>query len=155
MPRPKTVKVFLSDVDRAWLEKVVRSGSHPVRMVTRARVLLELDETDRRAPDRAEVARLCATSVTTVLNVARLFVDTADPMTTVTRKKRETAPVPSLVTGDVEARLIALACSSPPPGRARWSVRLLADKIVELDDIPDLSYSTISRVLKKRNFVLI
>jgi hypothetical protein len=59
------------------------------------------------------------------------------------------------VTGDVEARLIALACSAPPPGRARWSLRLLEKHVALLEDLPDLDHSTIGRVLKKRSCVLI
>ena len=65
------------------------------------------------------------------------------------------APVPSVITGEVEARLIALACSTPPAGQARWSLRLLEKEVAVLDDVPDLDHSTIGRVLKKRNFVLI
>ena len=59
------------------------------------------------------------------------------------------------MTGEVEARLIALACSTPPEGYDRWSLRLLEKHVVLTDDIPDLDHSTIGRVLKKRNFVLI
>jgi hypothetical protein len=74
---------------------------------------------------------------------------------TISRKKRLTAPVEPIVTGEVEARLIALACSTPPPGQARWSLRLLEKHVALLGDIPNLDHSTIGRVLKKRNFVLI
>lgn len=74
---------------------------------------------------------------------------------TITRKKRETAPVPAIVTGEVEARLVALACSTPPEGQARWSLRLLERHVALVDDLPDLDHSTIGRVLKKRNCVLI
>ena len=63
--------------------------------------------------------------------------------------------MPSEVTGEVEARLIALACSAPPPGRARWSLRLLEKHVALIEDVPDLDHSTIGRVLKKRSFVLI
>jgi hypothetical protein len=58
------------------------------------------------------------------------------------------------VTGEVEARLIALACSSPPPGHACWSLRLLERQVQVVADIPDLDHSTIGKVLKKRRFVL-
>ncbi|BAH55648.1 hypothetical protein ROP_pROB01-01490 (plasmid) [Rhodococcus opacus B4] len=58
------------------------------------------------------------------------------------------------ITGEIEARLIALACSKPPEGRSRWSLRLLEKHVALVDDIPDLDHSTIGRVLKKRNFVL-
>ncbi|MER8003442.1 helix-turn-helix domain-containing protein [Streptomyces sp. NPDC095613] len=63
-------------------------------------------------------------------------------------------PVPSPVTGEVEARLIALACSTPPKGHARWSLRLLERHVALVEDIPNLDHSTIGRVLKRRNCVL-
>ena len=59
------------------------------------------------------------------------------------------------MTGEVEAHLIAMACSAPPEGFSRWSLRLLEKHVVLVDDIPDLDHSTIGRVLKKRNCVLI
>ncbi len=74
---------------------------------------------------------------------------------TIGRKQPAGPPVPSPVTGEVEARLIALACSAPPAGYSRWSLRLLEKQVALVDDIPDLDHSTIGRVLKKRNFVLI
>ncbi len=70
------------------------------------------------------------------------------------RCPRAHPPVPSPVTGEVEARLIALACSTPPAGHARWSLRLLEKHVALADDIPDLDHSTIGRVLKKRSFAL-
>ena len=73
---------------------------------------------------------------------------------TVERKKREFPPVPSPVTGEIEARLIALACSAPPPGHARWSLRLREKHVALTEDIPDMDHSTIGRGLKKRNFAL-
>ncbi|WP_406209450.1 helix-turn-helix domain-containing protein [Streptomyces sp. NBC_01017] len=87
--------------------------------------------------------------------VAKRFAETGgDVRATVARKKRDLPPVPSPVTGEVEARLIAMACSQPPPGHARWSLRLLEKHVALVDDIPDLDHSTIGRVLKKRNCVL-
>jgi len=73
---------------------------------------------------------------------------------TIARKERELLPVPFPVTGEVEARPIALACSQPLAGHARWSLRLLEKHVALTEDIPDLDHSTIGRVLK-RNFVLI
>ncbi|MEK8143158.1 helix-turn-helix domain-containing protein [Streptomyces sp. M10(2022)] len=88
--------------------------------------------------------------------VAKRFAETGeDVWATVARKKRELPPVPSPMTGEVKARLIALARSSPPAGHARWSLRLLEKHVALLEDIPDLDHSTIGRVLKKRNCILI
>jgi hypothetical protein len=81
--------------------------------------------------------------------VAKRFVESGgDVLATVSRKKRDFPPVPSPVTGEVEARLIALACSQPPAGYARWSLRLLEKQVELTDDIPDLDHSNIGRVLK-------
>ena len=73
---------------------------------------------------------------------------------TINRKKRETPPVPAKVTGDIEAHIIALACGEPPEGYSRWSVRLIAQKCVELNYIDSISHMTVSRILKKTNLSL-
>jgi hypothetical protein len=94
--------------------------------------------------------------VNTVRAVAKRFVETdGEVEATIGRKQRLTPPVPAIVTGEVEARLIALACSTPPQGHARWSLRLLEKHVALIEDVPDLDHSTIGRVLKKRNCVLI
>ena len=156
MPRPKVFTVGLSDVDREKLTKVVTTGTHPAPMIRRARVLLELDENHGPVADRAVTAERVGLSEETIRQVAKRFVATGgDVKATMTRKTREAPPVPAIVTGEVEARLIALACSTPPKGRARWSLRLLEKHVALLEDLPDLDHSTIGRVLKKRNFVLI
>lgn len=72
----------------------------------------------------------------------------------ITRKKRLTPPVPATVTGEVEARVIAMACSAPPAGAARWPLRLLERHVALVEDLPDLDHSTIGRVLRKQRFVL-
>ena len=152
----KVLPVALSGADRDYLTKVVSAGTHPARMIMRARVLLALDEDGSSVPHRAVVARRLGVSQTTVRVVAERFVDSdGDVGTTITRKQRAEPPVPSVITGDVEARLIRLACSAPPPGYTRWSLRLLEKHVALVEDIPDLDHTTIGRVLKKRNFVLI
>ena len=74
---------------------------------------------------------------------------------TLNRKKRETPPVPAKVTGEVEAHIIALACGEPPKVYSKWTLRLLAEKTVELGYIESVSHSTVSSVLKKMNVSLI
>jgi homeodomain-containing protein len=156
MPEAKVVPVALSGAGRDRLTKVVSAGAHPARMIMRARVLLALDGNDGSPAKRAVVARQIAVSETTVRSVAERFVETGgDVEATITRKRRATPPVPSVITGEVEARLIALACSTPPPGHARWSLRLLEQQVGLIEELPDLDHSTIGRVLKKRDFVLI
>ena len=156
MPRPKVFTIGLSAVDREFLVKLTTSGTHPARMIMRARVLLELDENAGPVADRAVIADRVGTSVNTVLAIAKRFDETGgDVLATIGRKPRLTPPVAPIVTGEVEARLIALACSAPPKGHARWSLRLLEKHVALVEDLPDLDHSTIGRVLKKRNCVLI
>ena len=117
MPRPKVFTVGLSAADREFLVKLTTTGVHPARMIMRARVLLELDENAGPVPDRAVIADRVATSTNTVRAVAKRFAETdGDVLATIGRKPRETPPVAPIVTGEVEARLIALACSTPPAG---------------------------------------
>lgn len=156
MPDAKVFPVTLTRADRDRLIKVVSAGTHPARMIMRARVLLALDGEAGSPAERVVVARQVGVSETTVRSVAERFVESgADTEATIMRKRRETPPVPSVITGEVEARLIALACSTPPPGRSRWSLRLLEERVALVEELPDLDHSTIGRVLKKRDFVLI
>lgn len=160
MSRPKAYPVALSPADRVLLTGVVRTGSHPAQQVRRARILLALDRDD---PDRAgpvpttvQVAERAGVHLDTVLRVSRAYADhDGDVAAAITRKRRLTPPVPAKVTGDVEARVVALACRTPPQGQSRWSLRLLERHVAVCDDLPDLDHSTIGRILKKRNFVLI
>jgi transposase len=124
-------------------------------MIRRARALLALDTSTGEAGSQEEIAARLGVSGETLRLVAKRFAETGgDVHATITRKKRELPPVPSPVTGEVEARLIALACSTPPPGHTRWSLRLLEKHVALTEDLPDLDHSTIGRVLKKRNCAL-
>jgi hypothetical protein len=118
--------------------------------------LLELDQSAGQPAGRREIAERVGVDPQTIANVAKVYAERdGDVVATITRKKRLTPPVEPKVTGEVEARLIALACSTPPEGYARWSLRLLERQVQLVDDIPDLDHSTIGKVLKKRRFVLI
>jgi transposase len=149
------LSVALSVEEREWLTRVVRTGAHPAQEVRRSRILLELDESRRRPVGRREIAQRVGVDPETITNVARVYAERGgDVVATIERKKRLTPPVEPKVTGEVEARLIALACSTPPEGYARWSLRLLESRVALVEDIPDLDHSTIGKVLKKRRFVL-
>lgn len=142
------------------LVTLTRTGSHPAQEVRRARILLELDEEnpdlEGPVPTQEVVAQRAGVHVDTVVKTSKAYAERGgDVEDTIGRKKRLTPPVPPVVTGEVEARLIKLACSAPPQGYSRWSLRLLEKHVVLVDDIPDLDHSTIGRVLKKRNCVLI
>ena len=156
MPRPKDHVVTLSRGERARLTRVVSRGSHPARTIMRARVLLELDENTGVVPLRRVVAERAGVSEQTVYLIAKRFAETGGDIDAVIgRRKRATPPVPAKVTGDVEARIIALACTTPPEGFDRWSLRLLEKHVLLTDGLPPLDHSTIGRTLKKGGFVLI
>jgi hypothetical protein len=160
MSMTKTRPVVLSPAERTVLTRLVRTGSHPAQQVRRARILLELDENDPGrdgpVPTQEVVAERAGVHVDTVVKTSKAYAERAgDVQATISRKKRATPPVEPKVTGEVEARLIALACSQPPAGQARWSLRLLEKHVALVDDIPDLDHSTIGRVLKRGGFVLI
>ena len=122
--------------------------------------MLELDENDPHrdgpAPFQEVIAERAGVSVDTVQKTARAYAERGrDVEATIRRKKRRTPPVEPKVTGEVEARVIALACTKPPSGYERWSLRLLEKHVVLTDGIPPLDHSTIGRVLKKGGFALI
>jgi hypothetical protein len=147
--------VRLSGRDREELIRLTTTGVHPASAIRRARVLLALDTAVGKPDPKEVIAARLGVSGETLRLVAKRFAETGgDIWATIGRKQRLLPPVPSLVTGEVEARLIALACSAPPEGHARWSLRLLEKHVALAGDIPDLDHSTIGRVLKKRNCAL-
>ncbi len=122
----------------------------------RVKVLLELDERVGPVAERSVIAEQVGLSGESVRLIAKRFVETGgDVQATIGRKQRLSPPVPPTVTGEVETRLITLACSAPPPGYLRWSLRLLEQHVALLEDVPDLDHSTIGRVLKRQNVVII
>jgi transposase len=112
--------------------------------VAHARVLLRADDGDTDA----EVAEAAGVSVRTVERVRRLFGEGGLPAA-LDRKPQPPRPGKKALDGAGEARLIALACSKPPDGRPEWTLRLLADRVVELKYAEAVSYETVRRVLKK------
>ena len=147
-------RLILTAKDRNDLERFASTGRHPVRQVRRAQIILALDESQgRKAPRQEDIARMIGVSRMTVQQVKQAYLSEGIDRV-INRKKRKTPPVPAKIDGDFEAHLIALCCSEPPEGYARWTVRLLADKTVELGYIDSISPMTISRVLKKTNLSL-
>jgi hypothetical protein len=106
-------------------------------MIIRARVLLALDTSLGEVDSKEVIAAWLGVCGETLRLVAKRFTETGgDVHATIARKKRDLPPVPSPVTGEVEARLIAMACSQPPQGCARWSLRLLDKHVALVEDIP-------------------
>ena len=149
-------KIYLTEEQRRALEQFTKTGVHSARQIIRAKTILALDRTNKKGNMR--VGRICeqvGISRQTLYNTQDAFLKAESIESFLTRKKRETPPIPPKVTGDVEAHIIALACSEPPEGHARWKLQLLADRIVELGILDSLSDMTVYRVLKKRNISLI
>jgi hypothetical protein len=147
----KKYQITLSSEERERLTKIVKTGTSPARSILRANILLHSDAAEERKPMTVvKLAELLQTTPTTVQNVRRKYAGQGLEAT-LNRKKRETPPVKPKVDGELEAHIIALCCSEPPAGYARWNLRLLADKCVELGYVDSISHTTIDRTLKKTN----
>jgi transposase len=141
----KKYPVILSDTEREQLKNLIAAGTVPARKLTHARILLKADQ-GSEGPGWVDeqVAEAVEVSQPTVSRVRKQYVEEglqAAPNRHYHRK----------LDGQQEARLIALACSEPPEGQARWSLRLLAERMVELEVVDDLSYQSVRRTLKKTN----
>jgi hypothetical protein len=148
-------EINLNEEQRRELEVFAHTGVHSARLIRRARTILALDRSGKK--DHLRIGRVCeqvGLSREAVNTIRADFLAAESVSAFLTRKKRETPPVDPKITGEVEARIIALACSEPPEGRARWSLRLLAEKSVELEILDKLSHSSVERVLKKTNISL-
>lgn len=132
---------------RQQLQSVVRIGQHPARQQTRARILLLLDRSQDTKRTDAEIAQLLGCHSLTVGNTRRRFLAEGLEATLTDKPMGPTAP--RKMTGELEAHLTLLACSDAPQGRSRWTLRLLADKAVELGYVDYLSHVTVGATLKK------
>ena len=148
---PKAIyHVRLSPDERNTLIGLVSKGSASAKAIMHANVLLTADENvGGRHISEAEIAERFLVNQQTVHAIRQRYAEKGLDAAIV-RKKRETPPVEPKITGDVEAKVIALSCSAPPNGRSRWSLRLLADKAVELQYIDSISHEAVGRLLKKR-----
>jgi transposase len=143
--------VVMEKSDRKKIKTILQSKKHSMESQKRAQILRDLDESGGRTPASvSEIAKRRGVSENTVVNTRRKFaeegVDTA-----IFRKKRETPPTAPKVTGEVEAHIIACACSTAPEGFTRWSMKMIADKIVLDGVIENISDETVRLVLKKHN----
>ena len=148
-------EIYLTVEQQAYLERIVKTGVHNAHVITRARVLLMLDRTGKTDHVRYNrTAERAGISVQAVYNMRDEFLAKQDIESYLNRKKRETPPTPPKLDGKAEAQIIALACGEPPEGYSRWTVRLLAEKAVELHFVDGLSRMTVQRLLKKRKITL-
>ena len=148
-------RVTLTKEERKELESMTRRGKTHARRFIHARALLLCDAgADGPAWNVADVATALGVSSRAIEHLKKRFVEEGLEAA-LERKPREKPPREIIFDGAFEARLIALACSDAPEGRRRWTVRLLADKAVELSFAESVSHMTVQRVLKKTNLSLI
>ena len=147
----KKYKVTLEKKEREILETIIQKGNHNSQKVLNALVLLNCDEGkfQERRMKNEDVAAVLKISMRKIDRVKRRFVE--EGFERVLKGRKVVREYGRKADGDFEAHLVALSCSKPPEGFTRWSLRLLADRAVELEYIESVSYETIRRVLKKRN----
>jgi transposase len=145
----KLYRVTLSKQEREQLYEIIKKGKHKSQIYRNAYILLNTDQGDYSSKvTNVEIAQILKVGMRTIDRVKKRFVEegfdaslSRRPTTRVYEKK---------VDGDAEAHLITIACSEPPKGFAKWSLRLLADKMVELEYVESISHETVRTVLKKR-----
>ena len=139
--RMKKQHVQLTAADREFLENLIRKGQHTAKAYRRAMALLELD----RGQTYTAVAKTLQVSYPTLLSWAALYKKKG--LKLLEDEPRSGRPIQ--ISGEQRAKITALACSDPPEGYARWSLRLLADKAVELEYFEHLSHTEVADILKK------
>lgn len=143
----KKYVVRLTDEERRQLTDLIRKGKAAAYKIRHAHILLKAD-VDGPAWTGAEITKAFSVHMNTVSRIQQRFVEQGLEAA-LTRKKRDRPPSERKLDGELEARLIALSCGTPPEGRNRWTLRLLADKAVELEIVDTVSYETVRRTLKK------
>ena len=145
----KSYKVTLDAEERQHLHDLIAAGQAAARKLAHARILLKADAAEGGPawPD-GRIADALEVSTDTVERVRQRFVELGLEAA-LDRKQRERPPREVKLDGRAEARLIALACSTPPGGRAVWTMQLLADKLVELEVVDSISDETVRLALKK------
>jgi len=143
--------LVLSPDERAWLEGMTHRGKHSALKVLQARALLLCDAGEGGQGWPAQrISEALGISGRTVESLKKR-VATGGLESAFERKRRESPPREVRYDGAFDAHIVALACSEPPPGRQRWTVRLLAEKAVELRIVPEASHMSVHRALKKTN----
>ncbi len=145
----KKYPVILSETEREELKQLIAAGTAPARKLTHARILLKADQSpegpgwvDQKIAEAVEVSQ------PTVARVRKQYFE--EGLEAALNRRPPNREYRRKLDGEQEARLIALACSEPPEGQARWSLRLLAEKLVELEVVEEeVSYQTVRRTLKK------
>ena len=145
----KKYKVTLTDSEISFLEEITRKGRRSALIIRNAYILLNTNESDKGKKQKDEdIAFFLGITVRTLENIRKKFV--LDSFETALYGKKSNRIYFRKIDGDAEAHLIALSCSKPPVGFAKWSLRLLSDKMVELKYVDSISHEKVRTVLKKR-----
>ena len=141
--------VKLNKEEREILLSLIKKGKASANKLMRARVLLEADESDQIKAKKTdeEIGNQIRVNAKTVARIRKRFVE--EGLELALSRKPHSNPKSRKINGEQEAHLIALCCSKPPEGRNRWTLKLLANRLVELEITESISRMTISRVLKK------
>lgn len=142
MSRKTIFVVKLTDEDRKYLSQFIRHGRASVRSVTRARILLMADE----GYSNKDIVKVLKITRPTVNRTRKRYCEEGLD-SSISDKPRSGAP--PKIDGTIEAQVTLLACSKPPEGKSTWTLKLLADKIVEMEVVESISAMTIQRILKK------
>lgn len=148
----KRYKVTLTKEEREELQELVKKGKRAARVIRNALILLNCDEGpfgDRSKNE--EVAKVLQIGDRTIDRLKKLFVGQGLEVAVYGKTEVGQRYYHRVMDGEREAKLVTLCCSDPPEGHAKWSLRLLADKMVELKYVDSVSYETIRRTLKKTN----
>ena len=136
--------VKLKKKERKLLQEMISKGEAKARTITRCRILLQADEGKKDS----EIIKALGITANTIRQIRQRY-EQEGLKAAIEERPRPGAP--KKFSGKHKAQITALACSEAPEGRSRWSLRLLADKVVELELVDDISYKTIERTLKKTN----
>lgn len=147
----KHTTLHLTPGEISQLEKLVRSGNAPARTQTKARLLLLTDRSTGMARNDAEVAKVLSISSAHVGRIRRTFIKDGMDIALYDRPRPGGKPK---ITGDIEAKITMLACSNPPEGRDRWTLQLIADRMIQLHYIDSISRVAVGYCLKKANLSL-
>jgi transposase len=143
--------VQLSKADRQELERLIHRGETSARTQTRARILLLSDENQTKEMSTKEIASALLCSLPTITHIRQKYVEGGVENALYDQPRPGAVPK---ITGEIEAQLTLLACSSPPEGRVRWTLQLLADKLIELKLLDSISDVAVMKRLKKMNLSL-
>ncbi len=145
----KKYVVELSAGEREQLGEVISKGKSSAKAILKARIVLKADQgADGEGWTDERICEALETNITMVARTRAKLVNEG-LAAVLARKKRARPPIEPIFDGEAQAQLIALACSKPPAGYARWTIRLLADKVVEMNIVDHAHFNTVGRALKK------